>query len=569
MNGAEGTADARPDPLDRIADHALRELYGLHAQVDLAARVVAAWRHGERGSDVSNVLEAARERLARRERDRRARALVEDDDEPNVRAGADPRSTASRRRMRTFALAATLLVALGAAAALWFTRTPTAPPLARTAEPVRVFRGAEPAELETRELFAGDAALANSGEVAWLDLARGGRVVLGPCGLLTGDGAERWTLERGRIELRDAPHAVAIEVGFAQVVAAPGGALRVELVVDDPALACSEVHGPAALRELRAQLPLAPRSLRVSVERGGAELEHDGRHETLSAGDEREFDGPAIPARLVTDEGRAELLARLDALRRGPKFEAAWWTTYAQRERELVVDVEKHLEKSPQYWPLARAEIARRVRDEDAGPDFARRCVDVALLAPAREGLPLVRALWTLEPAAFREAQIVVLAERGVAEFEREARAMVALHDASAGPPPLLAAAWLADQGDIAARALLQRALDTREDGPMTPADFDSLALTAFTLDRAGDERAWNRGLDRLVPEVRRVLGLGMAPAAITMALELRYFDEARRRKEHVTPARLFAEFGPYVEKHRAELADEEALSSLLEGMRR
>lgn len=103
----------------------------------------------------------------------------------------------------------------------------------------------------------------------------------------------------------------------------------------------------------------------------------------------------------------------------------------------------------------------------------------------------------------------------------------------------------------------------------MTPADFDSLALTAFTLDRAGDERAWNRGLDRLVPEVRRVLGLGMAPAAITMALELRYFDEARRRKEHVTPARLFAEFGPYVEKHRAELADEEALSSLLEGMRR
>ncbi|MBK9388622.1 MAG: sigma-70 family RNA polymerase sigma factor [Planctomycetes bacterium] len=40
---------ARPDPHDRIADHALREVHGLHRHPDLTARIVAAWQRGERG----------------------------------------------------------------------------------------------------------------------------------------------------------------------------------------------------------------------------------------------------------------------------------------------------------------------------------------------------------------------------------------------------------------------------------------------------------------------------------------------------------------------------------------
>ncbi|MBK7877614.1 MAG: hypothetical protein IPJ77_18145 [Planctomycetes bacterium] len=559
MSEAAGLEGARPDPHDRIADHALREVHGLHRHPDLTARIVAAWQRGERGTDVTAVLEAARRRLAD-EAARRDVELEAEDDAPRRQV-----------RPRVLAAAAGLVLALGAAAAWWWSHATRVAPIASSTDALRVFRPGEGAELDTRELLAGDVVLTGAGEVAWLDLASGGRLVLGPCGALTTaeQDAGAWALARGRVEARDVPRALVLDAGFARLVASPGSALLAEIGVDDAELACSEVHGPAALRELLARLPQAPRTLHIAVERGGVELEHDGRHETLSSGDVRDVDGPANPARLVTDEGKAELLAHLDALRRGPRLEAAWWTTFAQRERELVTTLAKHLEKSPQYWPLARAEIVRRVRDGEASSEFARRAVDVALLAPEREGVPLVRALWLADPGAFREPQIVTLAERGLFEFEREALAMVELHEPGAGPAPLWAAVWLANQGDARARGLLARALEAPEKKAMTPYDFDALALAAFTLDRAGDGRAWLRGQDLLQPEIERALANGMGPSAVAMALELRFLNEGRRKGELVTPTRLLYELGPYIEAHRAEIADDEALSRLLDELRR
>ncbi|MBK9388623.1 MAG: hypothetical protein IPN34_27745 [Planctomycetes bacterium] len=371
------------------------------------------------------VLEAARRRLA----DEAARRDVE-------RSGRDD---APRRhvRPRVLAAAAGLVLALGAAAAWWWSHATRVAPIASSTDALRVFRPAKGAELDTRELLAGDVVVTGAGEVAWLDLASGGRLVLVPCGALTTSGAGRRRVgARPRTRrARDVPRALVLDAGFARLVASPGSALLAEIGVDDAELApAPSTRSRGAARAPRAA-PQAPRTLHIAVERGGVELE--ARRSARNAVERRRarrVDGPANPARLVTDEGKAELLAHLDALRRGPRLEAAWWTTFAQRERELVTTLAKHLEKSPQYWPLARAEIVRRVRDGEASSEFARRAVDVARLAPEREGVPLVRALWLADPGAFREPQIVTLAERGLFEFEREALAMIELHGPAQAP---------------------------------------------------------------------------------------------------------------------------------------
>ncbi|MBI5361586.1 MAG: hypothetical protein HZA53_00315 [Planctomycetes bacterium] len=561
MNRGEGNPPGPLDPRDRLVDHVLRELHGLHARRDLTERVSSAWVRGERARDVSAVLPRAR---------RRARE-----------AGVEPTHsielTVPNTRRKKFALAAAALVVVAASAAVFVTLRGrvASNALARSEVPLRVFRAGEPAELATLELLRGDTVLTGPGEVAFVALADGGRLVLGPDAILGAPAAADsaasppWTLERGRVELDTTARAFELATRIALVAAPPSSSLAAELRYDDEKLAHAEVRGPAALAELRARLPNAASVLRVAVERGGAEVRRADGVETLAAGVRRDYSNANDPALLVADEQRAKITALLDALRAGPNVPSPFWTDYARRDVEQILAAAKTLNVLPRSWGDAREELVLRAGRDELAPEFARRCVELALFAPRREGIELARALWQVDARDFQDRQVVAWAERGLPEFERESRARVEQWEPGTEPVPLRSAVWAASNGSERARELLRRELARGVEGSPQPEVFDGLVLAALALDLGGDARAWPRAIELLLPGIEGLAAAGMYDAAASYALVLRYVDAARARRDALTQTRFEAEAGPYVLAHRAELADPDALERLLQGWKR
>lgn len=546
------------DPNDRIADHALRRAHAETVEPDLAPRIVAAWERGERGPDVAALVEAERARLA----------------EETVEI-ADDVELVPRRRWPLYVVAG--LAAAGIAA--WIlvrggedgAPSRTSELVARASEPLRVFRGAEYAELATTEVLPDDRVLLGDAQVAWLEPASGARVVLGPCALVEFGSravADAFALHRGRLEATSGARALVVDAGFALVLASPSSRFRVEIALDETTLACAPVHGPEGLRELLARLPNEPRVLRVGVTSGGVEIEHDGVHETLAAGAAREIFGPSSPGRLVSERGKQETLARVEALQRGPKYDPMRAVPMRELELGLAKDLVQLLERSPQYWPVVASELSTRVAKRGLTRDATRRFVVFALMAPPREGVPLVRSLWRASPESFAEEDVVELAERGLPEFEREVIAMVEQHDGPLEKAPVLAAAYLSARGHAPSAALLERYVDEPRER-VDSAIVERVALAGFSLDSAGDPRAWRRAVEAVAPGIERMIANGNWMGAGWSVLALRYLHEARARNEIVTPTRFRGEIGAFAAAHEEELVDAASLRRALTDLRR
>ena len=159
--------------------------------------------------------------------------------------------------------------------------------------------------------------------------------------------------------------------------------------------------------------------------------------------------------------------------------------------RDLIATYDKEgplaeLRAAPELWPLV-APTMEQILEPQALPPFARgELLDVLALDLSPEAERLLRAAWLQDPESFSMDAIVVLAERGLFEFEREATAWLGMLDDVSGDPFALAL-WGALRGDERGGAILEAALTAgrNEKEPERP------LLAAAGLAKLGRGTAW------------------------------------------------------------------------------
>lgn len=565
------TVDAR----DRLVDFALERLHAPREEVDLAAQILDAWERGERGSDVSELIEPAERAPVRRE--------------PRV----EPRRAAPRRTLVRASLAAAALVTITAVLALFWTRDrspspapgPPPVPIARAVAPVRVLRGAAQEDLTTSDIRARDLVLIAHGASAEIVLASGGRFTARDGAVLTltdarpvespsTAGAARASvalaLHRGSLDVACGPEALAIDARLGTLSVAPPCAAFQAEVVWEPSSNAARTALASELVALTTAVESGPSKLRTKVESGALWITRATGRERLVAGTARDL---VAPARFgdVTESGRAVLAKQLAALLRGYPEADSWQPFGPARtpfERELASSTLALLAKEPQYWSVLEEDLVARIaRFELAGEPF-RRVVDMLLADASGHGFDLGRKLWLLHPEGFGDVHIALFAERGAFELEREARARVALAEPMDGALSVACAAWVAREGDRAGNELLWKFLD---EPPATPTldDIDRGMLAAFVLDSLERGDAWSRGVAFAADASEGALGIGRPGVAAMAALTIQYFDEARATKRPVPIEALTNDLLDFIATRMPALAGAAEVRALLVRLRR
>jgi hypothetical protein len=473
---------------DRIVDYALRRLHGAPVDVDQADRIVDAWERGERGSDLS--------------------ALVAPRPLRDSRLEAPPRRPLAWWSRPRIAIAAALVIA-ASASAWWFTRpSPEAPerPLARAAVPLKVLRGSH--AIRTGEFLPEDVVHLVAGVP--MELAHGGHLA-SPVAAVLEVQAQGPRLLDGRLGLEGTGE-ILVDAGVLR--ARTRGSVQATLDLAWPSEAGSNADpiSEQAVERLRA-LRSGEGSVRIEVFRGDLIVEHRGGTERLTAGTTRRM------WRVVPEQ---------DSDADGEKKIAGWFGKLAAMTPESMElgteEITRYFASHPARWNTLRALVLRQLSEGSMLPANFRRMVHVGLASPTGDGLAFVRALWFDHPEGFSDLEIAALAERGQFEFEREAAAMVAADDS--GRPSTLAAAWLARQGDIAARAALRRDV-----GALRPLlnddDFLRLAYAGFTLAELGESNAWDETIAAVRASVDAQLARNSNVTASSCVRVMLFLDRA------------------------------------------
>ncbi|MFN0243373.1 MAG: hypothetical protein ACKVWV_10825 [Planctomycetota bacterium] len=566
------------DARDRLVDFALERLHAPREEVDLAAQILDAWERGERGSDVSELIEPAEHAPVRRA------PLVE------------PRPVAPRRTLVRASLAAVVLVAITAVLALFWTRDggpssapgrppgPPPVPIARAAAPVRVLRGAPPEDVTTSDILARDLVVIAHGASAEIVLASGGRftardgavlaLALTPSASTESTRDARASvalaLYRGALDVACGPEALAIDTVLSTLSVAPPCAVFQAEVVWEPSSNAARTALASELVALTTDDESGPSKLRTKVESGALWITRATGRERLVAGTARDLVAPARAGE-VTSTGRESLTKRLDAVLRGYAEPDSWQPFGPVRtpfERDVAKDLLALLAKEPQYWSVLEEDLAARIARFELASEPFRRVVDMLLADASGHGFDLGRKLWLLHPAGFRDVHIALFAERGAFEFEREAHARVALAEPMDGVLPVACAAWVAREGDRAGNELLWKFLD---EPPATPTldDIDRGLLAAFVLDSLERGDAWSRGVAFAADASEGALGIGRPGVAAMAALTIQYFDEARAAKRPVPIEALTNDLLDFIATRMPALAGAAEVRALLVRLRR
>ena len=276
-----------------------------------------------------------------------------------------------------------------------------------------------------------------------------------------------------------------------------------------------------------------------------------------------EYGGPAVFA-LATDEDRARFAKAFEAAT-DKLYDWAPQRPAAGSPGEVagpVDELARLLSEQPALWSELEARTLRLIELAPELPLVASRLVDLAAYDPSEEALGVARDLWLRAPGVFTEEHLVTLAERGAFEFEREVVAQVALYGPDSPEEPILAATYLAFQGDEAAVILLLAHLP--EQGQMVaPRDL----AAAVALDFQGRPEAWSR-LERLVARnVEDALERGDLDTARSIVLGFEFFHLARDEGEVMELGSLAVRTARYCAERRDDLLDPEDIRALLEAM--
>ena len=531
------------------------------SQVDLTARITAAWARGVRGSldpeELFDVLGEGEKPLA--------------GDTPENGFPRRERKAAVRqlRPLRVLAAAAGLLAALGAA--WWWVRSagPSTQPLAVATHAVLLLRGAEGTAERGTTLEPGDSLVVAEVPVE-LAFASGAVLRIDPVGVLAlglaGPGEPDVILALGAVDLRGAGADFVLRTDFSSLRIPPDAAVVAAVVLEEPDVVARLSPAELGRRLLDAGFD-APRLFTVRVIAGEVELVHAAASEMLTAAS-----GPITlwsrPAPSALTRRQAAELERFDALFEQICVERAelpmkqLWGGYAESSlameglSELLADA-----------PPLRSRLRERVHHLRAAPQtpngFTACVLDFLVQDPADDSLRLARELWLESPDDFREIHVVGFAERGAFEFQRELRAAVgAFEPADAEDDrPVLAAVYLAVRGDDLGRAQLEEALDPASGIAWTSPNY---FLAALALDALGEPGAWSDVQSRVRERVEALLEESELVAAADLLLAFEAFHRLREADELPPLAGMVQHVRRHIDRRKPEVQREEHIRALL-----
>jgi hypothetical protein len=500
---------------DRILDYALARHFRGEETVDLSEEIARAWDEGARGSlapdelELEDALEAPATPVT-----------------PATPARApEPASPIARRPLlRLVPLAA---AAAAVAAALFLFGEEDAPEvrsLVAASRAVGVLDGAG-TEHRSDALAAGESALLLEGEATFV-VGSAQLAVRSPA-LLRFQHAGLVDLLVGAVELTAGTDPMRLETGFAALHVDPGSRVVVELTRGP-----SEDGSPPELDVALARRALAsgiasPRSLRVTVAAGEAELVRSAGRSELLDPESGSFVVPSRAPEAVSDEDIARfegLLERLvHDLEAGPTWDRVRSQAFA-RGLEQLGDL---LTEEEELRALFRQRVLEKRRDGALPPFFTTTLLDFLELDPDPAAFDLARRLWIEEPSAFFPYHVVAFAERGGFEFERELDAMVESWNEDPESwelPPLVPAVHLAFREDARARPLLTAMVAERPRPGYTKGwEVADQILAAVGLDALGDTDVWDDVLDGLAHDVEMLVEQGetIEAARIVLTLEV------------------------------------------------
>ncbi|MEM7308245.1 MAG: hypothetical protein AAF682_16315 [Planctomycetota bacterium] len=494
------------DPRERTLEQALERLLEdeRHAE-ERARRIVAAWERGDEADDLAGLdLEPG----------------AEGQPEPGV-AGEAPRGRVLSPFRRA---AAAALVAASFAAAVWFVarRGDDAPGVpgpagasgslvARAVTELGVLR--DGASLRAAEVRLGDAVFTDD-EPGLLDLQGRGELSLRSRSLVA-FGEQGAALVLGELAA-DAGVPLALGVGFARLELEAGGRARVGLQPDGAAVPADE-HPGLWFQRLGDTAP--PRVLRVTVSAGSARLVGAGWHEELTSGDVLVLSEQSPPPRALTAAEREAVKARIEELwpysGKAPVMEAG---------EDALDALFGYLDASPAHWDVLSEMAQADASDPKQRIGVKTTWVNFLCMHDGEESTRLLRELWLSAPDSFNAGNIVLLAERGAFEFEREVRDMVATRDGTLDDL-LLPACRLGADGDADGLALLDEIVATPVDEPW---GLVRTWIAACALAHGGAPRAWDGLQASLEDEVEESLDLRSSPRAARLVLLAEFFREHR-----------------------------------------